>query len=60
MAVEIRRTPTLSGKSLERFNRILRENETRKVGPTPTPGLRKATAAIMRYQESQRRKRGEL
>ena len=60
MAVEIKPTPTLRGKSLERFNRILRENETKKVGPTPTSGLRRATAAIMKYQEEQRRKRGEL
>ena len=46
MSLPIGATPVLRGKDAERFLRLMKKNENKKVGPTPTPNLWKAETLI--------------
>lgn len=46
MSKPIGATPVLKGKDAERFLKMVRDNENKKVGPTPTPNIEKAKELI--------------
>lgn len=51
MALPIGATPVLKGKDAERFLKMVRDNENKKVGPTPTPNIEKAKELIKKYSD---------